>query len=241
MRRYVRKAAKVARRKWKSKMKRKAAKRINNIYRFKRLTNTVRIQHLSGDAAAIFRIEDFSGILRPTTSSGVSWTPESLPNTYTNTFGCVHNLSDVAIPGDFTNLFDRYKITGIKATFLYQITDAAAGGAPVMPTILYATDYTDSDPPSYSLMRTKQNTKQRILTANRPFSIFYRPKKTVLTTSNFLSIPGTYTNAGWCASSAPDIDHYGLKFSLNNLYGTASTNSQLEIKFVYYLAMKDPQ
>lgn len=110
-----------------------------------------------------------------------------------------------------------------------------------MPTILYGTDFTDSDPPTYSLMRQKQDVKQRVLTANKPFSIFYRPKKTVLTTSNFVSTPGSFSNSAWCSTSAPDVDHYGLKFSLNNLYATASTNSQLEIKFTYYLDMKDPQ
>ena len=123
-RKYIRKAAKMARRKWKRKAKARAARRLTNIHRFKRLTREVRIAHYSGNAANQFTHEDPAIILNyPVTSPAALWFAESMPNTFQNQFACVHRLDHVEVPSDFINLFDRYKITGVKATFMFQQSD----------------------------------------------------------------------------------------------------------------------
>lgn len=230
------KLAKVARRKWKSKAKARLARRVNNVYRFKRLTKECRLAHYNGAAAGTFVKEDPANIITLS-----AWAAESMPNCYQVQGAVVNRLSQVEVPSDFTNLFDRYKLTGVKATFLYQISDAAAGGAAVLPTILYATDYDDDNVPAYSDLRQKQNVKQRILTANRPFSIFYRPKVNTIVSSNDAFAFGMTGVKGWIDAQQTAADHFGLKFSINNMYSTTSTNTQLEIKFTYYFSMKDPQ
>ena len=238
-RRYVRRAAKMVRRKLRRKAKARVARRVNSVYRFKRLTQVVRLAHFAGAAANTFVEEDPGNII--TAGAGTTWSPESMPNTYQNTFAAVHRLSQLEVPGDFTSLFDRYKITGVKATFLYQISDAPAGGAAVLPTIMYATDFTDDNPADYSNMRQKQNVRQRILTANRPFSIFYRPKLQGIISANEVQSFGLSGAKGWISTSINNADHYGLKFLVNNMYSTTTVNSQLEVRFTYYLSMKDPQ
>lgn len=245
-RRNVRRARKVMRRKWKARVKAKGRKLVGNTYRFKRLTQVVRIAHFSGEAANSWVLEDGSDIVNPATAvTGAPprfpWPTESMPGTFQNQFACTHRLNQLEVPTDFTNLFDRYKITGVKATFLYQISDAEPGGAGILPTIMYATDYDDDIPPAYSLMRQKQNVKQRILTANRPFSIFYRPRLVTNATASGVSTPGALITKGWVDTTVSNVDHYGLKFSINNMYSTLSANTQLEIKFTYYISMKDPQ
>lgn len=242
-RKNVRRARKVMRRKWKTRVKAKARKLVGSVYRFKRLTREVRLAHFAGAAANQFTTEDPANITNQaiTVPAGL-WFAESMPNTFQNQFACVHRLDQLEVPGDFTNLFDRYKITGVKATFLYQISDASPTGGAVLPTILYATDYDDDIVPAYSLMRQKQNVKQRILTANKPFSIFYRPRLSGVATANGISTPGAIVGQkGWLDTAVPNADYYGLKFSINNMYSTLSVNTQLEIKFTYYIAMKDPQ
>lgn len=213
---------------------------VGSVYRFKRLTRELRIAHYSGVAANTFTLEDPAGIVSAATNP--AWAVESMPNCFQNQFAMVHRLNQLEVPGDFQNLFDRYKITGVKVTFMYQISDASATGGAVLPTILYATDYDDNLPPTYSLMRQKQNIKQRVLMAGKPFSIFYRPRlngpvtASGVTTSNALI--GT---KGWVDSSVPNADYYGLKFAINNMYSTTSVNAQIEIKCTYYIALKDPQ
>lgn len=235
-RRYVRKAAKMMRRKVRRKSKARVARRVNNVYRFKRLTRECRLAHYNGQAPGTFIKEDPAGILTLS-----DWAAESMPNCYQVQGAVVNRLSQVQVPSDFTNLFDRFKLTGVKATFLYQVSDATAGGSAVLPTIMYATDYDDDLVPLYSDMRQKQNVKQRILTANRPFSIFYRPKLNGIISVNDTFNFGLAGAKGWVDAQQTAADHFGLKFSINNMYSTASTNTQLEIKFTYYFSMKDPQ
>lgn len=217
--------------------------RLSGIHRFKRLTREVRIAHYSGAAANQFTHEDPANILNfPATSPAALWFAESMPNTFQNQFACVHRLDQLETPTDFINLFDSYKITGVKATFMFQQSDANMTGLAVLPTILYSTDYDDDVPPTYSLMRSKQNTKQRVLQAGKPFSIFYRPKLSGTITAGYASVPGGIVGAkGWVDTGVSNADHYGLKFAINNMYSSTTNNSQIEIKFTYYLAMKDPQ
>lgn len=242
-RKYLRRAAKVMNRKWKRKAKARAARKLTNIHRFKRLTREVRIAHYNGSAANQFTHEDPANILNfPSTIPAALWFAESMPNTYQNQFACVHRLNQLEVPTDFTNLFDRYKITGVKATFMFQQSDANMTGLAVLPTIMYSTDYDDDVPPTYSLMRQKQNVKQRILHAGKPFSIFYRPKLSGTVTADYVNTAGGIVGAkGWVDTAISNADYFGLKFAINNFYSSTTNNAQIEIRFTYYLAMKDVQ
>lgn len=224
---------------------RRVPRGIPGVYRFKRLANLVRIYHQVGDAATTWRMDDTSTILNASTvtpSSGAIWPGDNLAGTAQNQFCAVHRLNQAMQSGDFTALYDQYKITGVKATFLYQVSDSGATGASVLPTIMWATDYDDILPPTYPALRAKQNVKQRILSANSPFSVFYRPKtQTTIQSSNGALIPNAAVTRGFLNCEFPAVDHCGLRFSLNNMYGSTGTSAQLEIKFTYYLSLKGPQ
>lgn len=224
-------------------MIRRVPRGIPGVYRFKRMCAPVRIYHNIGDGAAVWRIEDPNVILNPTSLSGAPWAGETLGSTYQNQFGCRHALNQITASSDLSNLFDMYKITGVRATFLYQISEASASGGGVLPTILYAPDFDDSSPPSYNDLRQKQNAKQKILMANKPFSVFYRPKivGSVQNSNASGTASASISNRGFLDSTFNQVDHYGMKFSLNNLYGTTAVASQFEIQFTYYLTMKGPQ
>lgn len=219
----------------------KIPRRIPGVYRFKRLCMPVRIYHNPPDAANVWRIEDPQSILSPAFSGGAAWPAESLASTYQNQFGCTFRLSQVSSPLDFTTLYDQYKITGVKVTFMYQISEAGTTGAGVLPTILYSTDDTDATPPTYSALRQKQSVKQRILTANRPFSIFLRPKRAAALLNSTFTTNSIVNSSGYIDTASSTADHFGLKFSLNNLYGTTAVAAQLEMKLTYYLSFKHPQ
>lgn len=219
----------------------KIPRRIPGVYRFKRMCMPVRIFHQPADAGAVWRIEDPGTILTPAFASGVAWPAETLASTYQNQFGCTFRLSQLPGVADFTTLYDQYKITGVKVTFMYQISEAGTTGAGVLPTILYSSDDTDASPPSYFNLRQKQSAKQRILTANRPFSIFLRPKRAAALLNSTFTTNSIINSAGYIDTASSTADHFGLKFSLNNLYGTTAVAAQLEMKLTYYLACKHPQ
>lgn len=220
-------------------------KPLKNMYVYKRSGATLRIRHVSGDNGDVWRIEDAVGQLNPLYASGTAWGPESVLGSYQNSFSLNARLGFVENYTDFTNLYDRYKILGVKVTFLYQISEATAGGQQILPTIMYAVDHDDNSPSTFSQMRQKQDMKRHILTANRPYSIYYKPKKMMMVSDTSTSSNSVITSTGWNNCDFPGINHAGLKFYLNNLYsgssGVASTiQSQLDIQVTYYLGFKDP-
>lgn len=224
---------------------------LKNLYAFRRFGSTVSIYHASGDPGDVWRIQDTSGTcINPYLASGAVWSAGLLAGTYGNGFSLNFMLSQLQNYTDFTNLFDRYKLTGVKVTFLYQISEATAGGAQVLPTINYGVDYDDnSAPTSLDVMKQKQNTKRKILSANRPFSIFVKPKHI----NALLGIPGASpttvlansTNVGWLNCEYPSIAHTGLKFWVQDLYSgataTTTIQSKLDISIQMYVKTKDPQ
>ena len=162
----------------------------------------------------------------------------------------VNRLNALENAQDFTGLFDRYKLNGVKVTFLNQISEATAGGAQVLPLLTYAVDYDDFSPPTESQMRQKQYVKRKVLTANRPVSIYYKPKRIMPAADpsgvvNAGLTNSVVTNAGWTNCDFPQVTHGGLKFYLSNLYGglpaTTTVQSQIDIVVQYYFSCKDPQ
>lgn len=144
--------------------------------------------------------------------------------------------------GDFAQLFDRYKIIGVKLRFLYQQNIGSTGSTNILPTLNYSFDADDAVVPTTQTEVTKkQYCHTKIMNANRPFSIYIKPRVTLPTT---LSGSAVTVPAKWCNSAQPDIPHYGLKFFIQGWqYGTlsAAVLSQLTIQPTYYLALKDTQ
>ena len=180
--------------------KNKAA--VKNNYHFKRMTQQIQIRHLNGDAGNVWRITDGGGQLAPTYADNTAWGTSVLSGTYFNGFAMVNRLNALENAQDFTGLFDRYKLNGVKVTFLNQISEATAGGAQVLPLLTYAVDYDDFSPPTESQMRQKQYVKRKVLTANRPVSIYYKPKRIMPAADpsgvvNAGLTNSVVTNAGW--------------------------------------------
>lgn len=148
---------------------------------------------------------------------------------------------------DFTHLFDRYKIIGVKYKFMFQNNVSTVNGrsqpnAP-LPLITYAFDGDDAGvPASRGVVSQKSYAKQRILNGNNMFSLYVKPRvdKAVYrsgTTSAYSS-----ERAPWLDSTYTDVEHYGLKLWINNwLSDSGQSTMKLTIQPVFYLACKDVQ
>lgn len=139
------------------------------------------------------------------------------------------SLSQIPNVGEFTALFDMYKITFVQLRFHLNIDPSAQPAATsVYPKLYYATDYDDSTAPS-SLddLRQHARMKVRVLTPNRPVIVNIRPA--IASTVYQTAVSSTYSPKWrqWVDCQNSSTPHYGLKWGIDNLTNTAY-NVQIE-------------
>lgn len=202
--------------------------------------------HLFRRNAVISRItQTGAGAITLTDGAGSSFISSTSADSMTNTIqwgtSMLFKLSSVIDSGDFTNLYDKYKIVGVKLKIMYQANTASTGGNSVMPVITYNVDHDDAAiPSSLNTVSTKAAARSRILTADRPINIYIKPKPAVALYQGIFSGFGS-GNSMYVNSSSPDVQHFGLKFWINNFYTPAGANNQITIQPTYYLACKESQ
>lgn len=178
-------------------------------------------------------------------ASGLTQTTDDF-GTRQGGIGISFNLQACMDYNDFTQLFDRYKITGIKLKFLFQNNVSAlqaVGNRAPLPLITYAFDADDANsPPTRQAVAVKQYAKEKILNGNRTFSVFYKPRLSKLVYNGIITSAYTSSKPEWLDCNNPSVPHFGVKLWLNNWYSDTDTSSmKLTIQPIYYLAMKDTQ
>jgi len=209
-------------------------KRVTNNYVFRRQGLLMRITQ-SG----------LNTINSATDGNGSMFTLASAADSMTNTIqwgnSFVFKLSSIVDQNDFVNLFDRYKIVGVKLKIMYQAESASAGGLGVLPIFNYAIDNDDAAiPSSLNTIMSKQRSKSVVLTANRPISIYVKPKVAVAVYQSLLTGYSSQSSQ-FINATYPDVQHYGLKTWINNFYAPGGANNQITIQPTYYIACRDPQ
>ena len=167
-------------------------------------------------------------------------------------------LKDVQVPSDFTNLFDRYKLVGVKLKFLYQMytssdqADYSSGvsGTLPLPIMDYSYDADDSEVPiSRAEVQVKAYAKTKILTANSPWKTYYTPRvDKAVYNAGLVSTAFTSERACWIDCNNNDVQHYGFKAWISSfpwdttVYpGKQGGHGMLTIQPIYYIAMRDSQ
>lgn len=176
-------------------------------------------------------------------NSALSASGSGLLNTYDVAFGLPFCLNNTVDPADLSNLFDRYRILGVKLKFMFDINDANITGAGVLPWISYAQDYDDAQTPANeNVVLVKQYCKTRRL--DKTFSIYIRPKPQLVAGQ----ISGTTSNSAVPNSknlyfNCTDLNavFYGLKGWIRGWYSPTGAQSMLRIQPTYYVALKDTQ
>lgn len=154
-------------------------------------------------------------------------------------------LSSVEDSGDFTALFDRYKLLGVKLRFAYQANIANADsttGSNSLPLINYSFDGDDSAvPTALTQVQRKQYCHQKICNGNYQFSVYIKPRMLNQVYQSAIATAYSSVKPAWIDATYPDVPHYGLKIWLNNWTPGATKINQLTIQPEYYLALKDSQ
>lgn len=190
-----------------------------------------------------------TGFPRLQSSGGNSFTmglplAGALPFTTDVGLASKYELSSAVDYTDLTQLFDRYKIVGIKLKVLYQ-SNIGDVGRTALPVLYYAWDGDDNQSPSSAeSVTTKAYCKTRILNGNREFSIYFKPRVAKeLNQGPFAATGQSSEKAPWVDSNSPSVPHFGMKFWLANFVNGAvdAPTALLRIQPTYYLALRDTQ
>lgn len=218
---------------------------------FKRYADPLRVVNLGQDPPSIYSANG-------TWNLGTVVT-DIVPGT--SQFGLTANfqLRDVLNHTEFTNLYDRYKILGVKLKFMYQSATAqdqlnlgtgSVGYNNVLPIMDHTFDIDDSDATTITKTGVQQHAycKTQIFQANQPFKKYMVPRA-----SSKIKITDTVVGDAvlgcsvWLDCSHDDAPHYGLKAWLSSwpYNSTPGANQQasgcLTIQPIFYLAFRDSQ
>lgn len=172
---------------------------------------------------------------------------------YGSTISIGDNFTLASTPNyaEFTALYDQYKITGVKRTFIYSATAADATGpigayGPAGAPMLYSIrDYDDSAPENVSSMLQRPYVSIRRITSL--YKCFIRPRPNVLLGTSGAISESVPNRAGWVDIAYPNVLHYGHKWNLVPQGGPSGSIAgvtvlgTLRIIDRYYLKMKNPR
>jgi len=169
------------------------------------------------------------------------------------TLTCNFKLEDCVNYTEFTNLYDQYKIVGVKLKLIPYQTDATTAAAPSslagQPSFLIHSviDYDDNTAVSASntgadAMRQYPSYRCSNIYARhgKPWSRYLRPKiarevyrTPVLTGYESAKMP-------WLDSDYADVSAYGLKLLFEVVSGGAAAQLMFKAEVTYYLRFKNP-
>lgn len=228
-------------------MKKKPAKRnyrrggsspyaLNKVYKFKRLAKSVAVYNTTtlGQLAT----NDVTMVNIPAVG-----TAEAGGVGYQFGASLQFRASNVQTFGDFSALYDQYKITGVGVKLIPLSDSANAQNSGFLPTMYYARDMDDSLLPAVEAdLRERQDVKTVRLT--KPVNIFIKNPKVQadVNLSTGLASPAMVTT-GWINCTDTTVQHNGLKMWFKNvdLRAQPTTITAYRIECTYYLSFRNPQ
>lgn len=154
-------------------------------------------------------------------------------------------LSDLPNVTEFTNLFDAYRIRGVKLDFLpiynsHEINEGPAA-SPFdrvgMPIITYARDYDDAMAPAGEDTLLQYSTNSRLVLSNKK-SIYIRNPRVAQSVYKS-GVTAAYAEAKknlWIDCANADVPHYGLKYYVPTI--NLSKILYIRVYATYYLEFK---
>lgn len=163
-------------------------------------------------------------------------------------------FSDLKNTSEFSNLFDRYMITGVRVQFQLitnpdsnqqLASSTVVQAANWFPKLWYTIDHDDAGLITRSQIQEYTTSKCRVLRPNGIVKAYVPfPRTTGSVSSGSTTVPGAVNRPGYMDMAQREVDHYGLKFAvdflnLNQASGTAPYAVKIDCK--YYFKCKDPR
>lgn len=160
----------------------------------------------------------------------------------------VFDLNNIPNVTELQNVFDMYRINGLKYTFMprYTAVEGSTAGSTGTPTA-YAHVIVDPESTlipsgvygSGTLNSLMENTKVRTFNLNRPFSIFYRPK--ITSQANGGTTSGVISSPKFIRTSDASTLHRGFHMYVqqNQFTASAAANIVLDVFITAYVSLKN--
>lgn len=172
------------------------------------------------------------------------------------TAGMEFKLSDLPGSIEFSDLYDRYKLTTVVLRFRIINNPDAAGnlnqawtGIPGtnvptsnwFPRLFYCKDYDDSSAESLGALRERAKTKMAVLRPNKYVKIVVKPAVTVQTYRTTTTTGYSPSWNQWIDMAQTNVPYYGLKYvvDLSGIDPNDSYPYKLEIEKQYFFTCKD--
>lgn len=167
-------------------------------------------------------------------------------------------LSDTHNTSEFTNLFDQYKITGVKVEFVPRTQPTIQSTGPqwdpntstwvlppqqdtVVPNLYVTTDFDDINPPT-TIDSVKEYQGSIRVPMNRYRKIFIRPRPqmALFTSPGVSSGIGVPVRAPWLDCAQTGVPHLGLKWAAEqtSVSGAGNTHYSMYVRLTYYLMFR---
>lgn len=149
-------------------------------------------------------------------------------------------LQDVQAPGEFTGLYDQYRINFVVFKFYMKIDPGAqAAGASNIPRLFWYRDFDDSNvPASLDEMRENSKCKMALLTPNRPVTIKVRPNVLNQVYNSAVTVNYEPKWKTWLDCTAANTPHYCFKYAIDDL---TNTNYRINIERKVYFSCRQPR
>lgn len=162
-------------------------------------------------------------------------TTTTINNQFTGN-GISFKISDLPNVSDITNLFDYYKIVGVKLKWIYTHNSSEAGAVGYgLPNLVYTIDYDDANLPANEDALLERNTT-RIKRMDKPITLYLKPK-----INNEIYNNGVVSGYALSKGQVPYIDtsnasvsHFGVKYGIV-LNAAQTGNGIMKLYATYYL------
>lgn len=139
-------------------------------------------------------------------------------NLYDVPFTLAFDMAQISASSDFTNLFDYYKVNGVKVQLKVFPNSSAATGVG-LPWLEFWSDHDDSVPVTALAAREHMGTKSRFFSGDKLMTTMY-VKPTPL--ANVAGVAAAIMPNKWINCASPGIPHYGIKGIIHNYYLSGS-------------------
>lgn len=154
------------------------------------------------------------------------------------------NLNQLPNVSEFTTLFDQYKITGAKITFVPggSVSNITPISGQVLPhsfgRVLSAIDYDDATaPPDENTMLQYQSLK--ITNPNATHTRWIKPKVLAAIYQSAIATSYESRNAPFIDVGNPSVPHYGLKVWINAPVSPVAASITYNVYVTLYFACKN--
>lgn len=154
-------------------------------------------------------------------------------NLYDIAFSMKFRLDQLINSGDITTLCDKYKIKSVYVKAYYNNTNSSTGTLGGMPFLQYITDKDDASvPTSVNQLREKMGLKSKTFRNGSYIGIVCRPTPTRnVYATGVLSGYEIPAKSLWLDCNSPNVEHYGVKGILSQVYLPAPAAAQAMLKF----------